>query len=136
MVWASVAGTLFAGYMSGIKLFSGTCAFSEACPTFLGYPSCYFGFLLFLLLAAASFVYRYRALYARHALTVVRTASFLGVLFAGYFTLGELPLLFSQGSSAYMLGLPTCALGFIFFVFILGVSLLPVLSMRTDAQIK
>lgn len=125
MLWASVAGTLFAGYVSGVKLFSGACAFNETCPLFLGHPSCYFGFLLFLVLAIASFAYCQYARRVSIALSVVRTVSFLGVLFAGYFTVGELPLLFAQGFSAYLLGLPTCALGFIFFALIFATSVLP-----------
>jgi hypothetical protein len=42
--------------------------------------------------------------------------SFVGILFAGYFTIRELPLLFSEGFGAYALALPTCALGLIFYI--------------------
>lgn len=48
----------------------------------------------------------------------VLAVSFLGILFAGYFTLQELPILFAEGFGAYMLGLPTCALGLIFYIII------------------
>ncbi len=130
---ASVAGALFAGYMSAVKLFSGACAFNEACPLFLGHPSCYFGFLLFLVLAFVSFAHRYYVRCASYALPTVRAVSFFGVLFAGYFTLGELPLLFAQGLSAYVLGLPTCALGFIFFLLIFAASMFP---MRIRLQVR
>jgi hypothetical protein len=49
---------------------------------------------------------------------VVLAVSSLGIIFAGYFTVGELPLLFAQGFSAYIFGLPTCALGLIFYIMI------------------
>jgi hypothetical protein len=49
---------------------------------------------------------------------VVLAVSLIGIAFAGYFTVGELPLLFTQGFSAYIFGLPTCALGLIFYVVI------------------
>ncbi len=57
------------------------------------------------------------------ALHVLVDVSFLGILFAGYYTVQELPLLFEQGFSAYVLGLPTCALGLIFYVTIFVLSL-------------
>ena len=44
--------------------------------------------------------------------------SILGILFAGYYTVGELPRLFVEGFRAYFFGLPTCALGLIFYVLI------------------
>jgi len=44
--------------------------------------------------------------------------SILGILFAGYYTMGELPRLFTEGFGAYILGLPTCALGLIFYILI------------------
>jgi hypothetical protein len=50
------------------------------------------------------------------------SVSFLGILFAGYVTFGELPVLFAQGLSVYMLGLPTCALGRIFYIAIFVVT--------------
>jgi disulfide bond formation protein DsbB len=52
----------------------------------------------------------------RKAAKAILYVSFLGVLFSGYFTFGELPILFEEGFAAYMLGLPTCALGLIFYV--------------------
>lgn len=121
---ASFAGLLFSGYLSGVKFFSGSCAFNESCPFFFGYPACYFGFILFLVLALASVPHAFCDKPARVVIvrTVIRVVSFLGILFAGYFTLGELPRLLSDGLSAYLLGLPTCALGFVFFLFIFVLS--------------
>lgn len=114
------AGVAFSGYLSGTKFFSGSCALNETCPYFFGYPACYFGFALFLLLAVASvMVLRGRKSWVMTLIIV----SGLGILFAGYYTIGELPLLFSKGLGAYVLGLPTCALGLIFFVLVFVLSL-------------
>jgi hypothetical protein len=44
------------------------------------------------------------------------TVSSLGILFAGYFTLQELPTLFAEGIGAFALGLPTCAWGLLFYI--------------------
>lgn len=114
----TIAGVLFSGYMSGVKFFSKTCAFGETCPYFFGIPACYIGFILFLILAilAGLLVFGDKN---RKTLKNMTLVSLLGVLFAGYYTILELPLLFSEGLSAYMLVLPTCALGLIFFVIIL-----------------
>jgi uncharacterized membrane protein len=43
----TVAGTAFSGYLSLTKLLTGTCALNEACPYFLGYPACIYGFGMF-----------------------------------------------------------------------------------------
>lgn len=119
----SIAGLLFAGYMSGVKLFSNTCAFGESCPYFLGYPACYYGFVMYLILAILSLLLVWGKMDRIKALRWLGVVSFLGILFAGYFTLLELPLLFAEGLGAYMLGLPTCALGLIFYLLIFGFTL-------------
>ena len=46
----SIAGLLFSGYLSSYRFFSDTCAFNEPCPYFLGYPACYYGFAMFLIM--------------------------------------------------------------------------------------
>lgn len=114
----SIAGVLFSGYLSGTKLFTGTCAFNESCPYFLGYPACYFGFVMFLTLLIFSSLLVAGKIENKKGLKGMGWVSFLGVLFAGYFTLEELPILLSQGLNAYMLGLPTCAMGLLFFIII------------------
>lgn len=118
----SIAGMLFAGYLSGVKLFSGTCAFNESCPFFLGYPACYFGFVMFLLLTLASIAHAFCEKNAMRALAVIRVVSFFGIFFAGYYTFDELPRLFLEGLSAYVFGLPTCALGLVFYTLIFALS--------------
>ncbi len=119
----SFGGLLFAGYIGGIKFFTETCAFNESCPYFLGYPACYYGFVMYLVLSISSYLLITSRVELVKGLRVVSTVSFLGILFAGYFTLKELPLLFTEGIKAYALGLPTCALGLIFYVLIFVISL-------------
>ena len=34
-------GTAFSGYLSAVRLLTGSCAFNESCPFFLGYPACW-----------------------------------------------------------------------------------------------
>lgn len=120
----SILGFWFSGYLSGIKFFSETCAFGESCPYFLGFPACYFGFVMFVLLTAFSFALVFNKIRIISGVKNIIGVSVLGILFAGYFTLKEIPLLFQKGFSAYVLGLPTCALGLIFYIliFIIGVS--------------
>jgi len=119
IVWLfilSLAGLLFAGYLSGVKFFTSTCAFNESCPIFLGYPACYYGFVMYLLLSILSYWLFTGQASEKSASKRIMLISFLGILFAGYFTIGELPLLFNEGFGAYALALPTCALGLIFYI--------------------
>lgn len=119
----SFAGLLFAGYLSSYKFFTKTCALNETCPTFLGQPACYFGFVMYLILFILSLGLVSKKLSEKTALLGILIVSFLGILFAGNFTLAELPLLFQKGIGAYALVLPTCALGLIFYVLIFSLSL-------------
>jgi len=127
LFWVTLAGFLFSGYLSGTKFFSGDCAFNEACPYFFTIPACYIGFILFALLFLASILLVLKRLQARTLLQTILGVGFLGILYAGWFTLKELPVLFDQGLSAYILGLPTCAMGFVFYVI---VTVLGVLGLR------
>jgi len=119
----SIAGVLFSGYLSGVKFFSKTCAFRESCPYFFGYPACYFGFAMFLMLTIFSCLLFINKLNLKKGLMGLVTVSSLGILFAGYFTLRELPTLFQDGFGAYIFGLPTCALGLLFFITIFILSI-------------
>lgn len=119
LLYLSLAGVLFSGYLSGVKFFSSQCAFGETCPLFLGYPACYFGFTLFVILMISASLLVFTRLSRRVLLQAMTFVSLLGVLFAGSYTLDELPLLLSEGVQAYILGLPTCALGFLFFACLL-----------------
>jgi uncharacterized membrane protein len=120
----SVMGVAFSGYLSGVKLFTKTCAFNESCPYFWGYPACYFGFGLFFTLFVVSSLLFAQKIENKNGLISMSFVSFLGVLFAGYFTLKEIPILLRDGLSAYLFGLPTCALGLVFFIVIFITSLI------------
>ena len=117
-----VAGLAFAGYLSGVKLFTKTCAFNEECPIFLGLPACYFGFAMFFTITLFALLRVLGKCEHAKANTVILVTSFLGMVFAGYYTFWELPKLFREGLAAYVLGLPTCALGLIFYVIIFFLS--------------
>lgn len=117
-----VSGVLFSGYLSGVKFFSSTCAFNESCPYFLGYPACYFGFIMFLVIAIVSTYLLYSKKDQKQGIKIIFLVSLVGILFAGRFTFEEIPLIFKQGFTAYALGLPTCALGLIFYILVFAVS--------------
>jgi len=121
----TLAGTLFSGYLAGTKLFSASCAFGEECPIFLGYPACYFGFVLFFAMFVLTVYALAAKVGAKWPVKVNIIIAGLGVLFAGYFTVGEIASWFTTGFHAFgRLGLSTCAYGLVFFVIILIVSLL------------
>lgn len=122
LLYLALAGFAFSGYLSGVKLFSGHCAFNEGCPFFLGYPACYFGFGMFTLISLFAGLLVFKKWDAQQNLNSLLFVAVLGILFAGYFTFRELPILFSEGLGAYLLGLPTCALGLIFYVIIAAVA--------------
>jgi hypothetical protein len=121
----TLAGTLFSGYLVGIKFFSATCAFGEECPFFLGYPACYFGFALFFGMFVSSAYALATKASTKWPVIVNMVIASLGVLFAGSFTVGEIASWFTAGFHAFgLLGLSTCAYGLVFFVIILVVSML------------
>lgn len=121
--YLSLAGTLFAGYMSGIKLFTQTCAFNETCPYFMGYPACWVGFGMFFIMFIVAIVGLSKKI---SELAVRKTLSFvslLGIIFSGRYVVEEIALLIKQGYSHYALGLPTCAYGLIFYIIIFAISI-------------
>lgn len=118
----ALAGTLFSGYLSGVKLFTNTCAFGEGCPLFLGYPACYFGFILFFtLLVTITLAVFKKVVYIKAARTM-SLVSLLGILFAGYYVIGELATFAKTGFQAGTLVLPTCAYGLIFYMLVFVVA--------------
>ena len=116
----TAGGVVFSGYLSGVKLLNGVCAFDEPCPLFLGYPVCYTGLALFVSLFLVSATALTTRTTMRWPVGTTLGLSVLGVLFAGRLTLvemvarGRLPL--------YGMGLPTCAYGFLFFLAVLVLS--------------
>jgi len=113
----TLAGVLFSGYLSGIKFFSGTCAFNESCPIFLGYPACYFGFAMFSTMFVATVIAFAKKAAGRWPIRLNLAVSLLGMVFSGYFTVGEISVWFTEGFKSFgLLGLSTCAYGFVFYI--------------------
>ncbi|MGC9605161.1 MAG: hypothetical protein ABSF56_00140 [Minisyncoccia bacterium] len=125
----SIAGLLFSGYLSGVKLMTNSCALGESCPYFLGYPACLYGFAMYLIMTvAAIWALAVPAERARNPLTTIATVSFLGIIFAGSFVVQEVSSWIGLGHIIpYTLGLPSCAYGLVFYIAIFVVS---VLSLR------
>ena len=113
-----LAGILFSGYLSAIKFFSATCAFNEPCPYFLGYPACYFGFGMFLIIFASAWLGQLKNVSEKIMSKIIVVVSGVGILFAGYFTIPEIGKLFSGVNAGYSLVLPTCAYGLLFYIII------------------
>lgn len=120
----SFGGVLFSGYLSSVRLFSGTCALNEPCPYFLGYPACYFGFVMFVTMSITSITASINKVRSLQPAKVIFAISLLGILFAGYFVAQELLSAFARGTFVfYKLGLPTCVYGLVFFIIIFSISL-------------
>lgn len=119
----SLGGALFAGYLSGIKLFTGSCAFNESCPYFLGYPSCWYGFGLFLTLFLLSLAASLGKMPVLKATKWIAGVSFAGIVFAGWFVVQEVyGWITIVRVLGYGLGLPTCVYGLVFYAIIFGIS--------------
>lgn len=120
--WLSLAGVLFAGYLSAVRLITKECALNRPCPYFLGLPACWYGFGMFLVLFGASVLVPAGYLAAPAAMTVFLWTSSLGILFAGYFTLKEVFLWLRSKGTGKKLVLPSCAYGFFIFAIIFFLS--------------
>ena len=114
MFFLGLAGFLFSGYLSAVKLFTSTCAFNSPCPYFLGYPACWYGFTMFTLIFAASIRGWCKNACLKKANKMITIISGLGVLFSGYFTLPEIERMFSPAPQS----LPLCAFGLVFYLLI------------------
>lgn len=127
----TLGGVLFSGYLSGVRLISGICALNEPCPYFLGYPACYFGFAMYVIMFITSIAVFLKKVRSLQAVKIIFAISLLGILFAGYFVAQELLRSFTRGTFVlYGLGLPTCAYGLVFFIIIFSISLSTLLSQK------
>ena len=131
MFFLGLAGLLFSGYLSFLKFFTATCAFNEACPYFLGYPACYFGFGMFFIIFSSTLLNLLKIISEEIAWKIILTVSTMGILFAGYFTIPEIGKLLSGTQTSYTLGLPTCAYGLVFYILIFSLSILK----KTNSQV-
>jgi uncharacterized membrane protein len=113
----SLIGTLFSGYLTFSKLFTGSCPLTEGCPYFLGYPACYYGFILFTLLLILSIL-----LFKKENINLMKKIyyiSLIGILFSLYSSIKE--LLYPNclnGICNYSFLIPTCIYGLIMYVLI------------------
>lgn len=117
-----LCGTLFAGYLSGYKLFTSACAFNEPCPYVLGYPACWYGFAMFTTLFVVSLLGLLRRASESALTTANAIVSGCGILFAGYLTWRELLPWLAGAATKYSLVLPTCAYGLIFYIAMFALS--------------
>ena len=112
----SIAGVLFAGYLSGVKLFLGICSFTESCPYVLGYPSCYYGFVMFVGLFVTSLLLILKKYKKVDLYKTIFGISLAGILFSGYLSIQELVFSFPLSECSYGLGLPTCTYGLFVYI--------------------
>lgn len=117
----SLGGVLFSGYLSAYKIFTSTCALSEPCPYFLGYPACWYGFGLFMTIFITTSIAILTSEESKRTAIINLIISGAGIIFALYFTIPEISKIIS--GTNYKLLLPTCAYGLIFYmvVFVLSV---------------
>jgi uncharacterized membrane protein len=118
----ALGGTAFSGYLSAVRLLTGSCAFDESCPFFLGYPACWYGFAMFASIFATGLVSYYGDLKAESAAKIIGGISFLGTVFAGHFVWIEISSWLAAGNSGYPLVLPTCVYGLTFYLAVLVLS--------------
>lgn len=114
----SISGLMFSGYLSSYKILNQSCALGESCPYFMGLPACYFGFIMYFTLTIFSAALVTKLIKKKWAISIILIVSFIGILFSGYFTLLEIPVLLESGIKVYTLGLPTCAFGLILYTLI------------------
>lgn len=126
------AGFLFSGYLSAVKFFNNTCAFNEPCPYFWGYPACWYGFAMYLVLFIVTGLAVVRESGYAKALKVDIGVSTIGILFSGNFVIQE--ILGSRVTG--VLGLSTCAYGLIFYIAIFIVSIMALRKLSAVNQIS
>ena len=120
----SLIGILFSGYLSFFELFSNTCPLKEGCPYFLGYPACYYGFVLFLILFITSLMLLFKNINNK-SMKIIFYISLLGIIFSAYTSIKEIiyPSCLN-GVCNYSLLMPTCVYGLIMYIIIFVSSIL------------
>jgi uncharacterized membrane protein len=117
ILFLSLAGFLFAGYLTYAKVISGTCPLTEGCWYLFGLPTCVYGAFFFGVLLLVS-VLHYVNKDEKH-LNVIRWFSVAGILFSGYYSVNE--LLFPScliPPCTYSLLLPSCVYGLAMYAII------------------
>ncbi len=122
IILLAIAGVLFSGYLSAVKLFAKTCAIDTGCSYFLGYPTCYYGFAFFvviLLSALASKFCSWGGKTMRTArLHLLRTTAGIGIIFSVYFSAIEIWKMISEKMVYGALIMPTCFYGLIVYIWV------------------
>jgi hypothetical protein len=126
----TLSGVLFSGYLSGMKFFTKTCAFNESCPYFMGYPACYFGFGMFLILFIVTSMLLAGKIGFAQALKINLWVSLAGSAFATYFAIPEFQALIAGTFASRFLGLSTCIYGLLFFVLVLIITVATIIKRR------
>lgn len=111
----SGGGVLFAGYLTLTRLLTGICPFKEPCPYFLGYPACWYGLAMFILLFVVSLLGVIGWYEGKRRLLALLFVSGVGIVFSGSFVIREIILAIQYGWPQYTLLLPTCAYGFVVY---------------------
>lgn len=111
----SLAGTLFAGYRTIVRLATKTCAFGETCPNVFGVPACIIGSLFFLAIFISSAGMRFSFLSPELAVPGMFWGALLGLVYSGTLSLSEL---FFEIRKKKPLILSSCACGFLLFAVI------------------
>jgi hypothetical protein len=123
LVLFSLIGVLFSGFLTFTKLLLGACPLKEPCPYFLGYPACFYGFIMFLILFVASLLLAFNKYDKGKLLKVLSYVSLIGIIFSLYSTYAEMAYPLCLGGCEYSMLLPTCVYGFIFYLIVFAVSL-------------
>lgn len=120
----SFAGTLFAGYLTASKIFAGQCAFNETCYYLFGYPTCLYGFVMFLTIFVSSISALTGKVSELRAAKLNSAVSGFGILFSGYYVVRDILIWLGPGEApSYSLILPTCAYGLVFYIAVFAVSI-------------
>ncbi len=116
----AIMGTLFAGYLTLSKIFTGTCALDTSCPYFLGYPACLYGLVMYLTILVSSLLIILKKFDKKKLMNVIKGVSFAGILFSLYFSVQDL---FYCPGCTFSLILPTCVYGLLMYIAIFVLSL-------------
>ncbi len=122
VVYLSLIGTLFSGFLVFKKLVSKTCALREGCLYLFNIPTCVYGFIMFLSILILSYL---TYLKKKKLNNYILGVSAIGVLFSISYSVYELfftPLNILNGMT-YSLGLPSCVYGLFMFIAIFIISL-------------
>ena len=115
----ALIGVLFSGYLSLAKIITTKCTTKEGCVYFFGFPTCFYGFAMFLaLFILSALVFFKKTKTPEKLMKGVLGVSIIGIIFSGYFIIQELfinPICPPEGCT---LILPTCVYGFFVYLII------------------